>query len=285
MVFATSKSITASRGLVQRNNRKSYISEDAVAKRKGNVRGKITNAFSFCKIFLFVLFLWIIQYSPDCTPNEGINKHNIVGAGIDIRGNRLLAQPFIEFDAVFDVYQKSFLDKMGIKDEEKDQIKNMMKSYFDKIDIEALGKQFQQNPGMFPPIGPNMLSCLSPNMFPPIDPSMFPPVCPNTCPKDNTNVAEDNENKEKNEKGKTIQIPGQNIMCQNNTCSPVARCLNYFNFLWSPSFISLGSIISIFLGQYKVFLALLSILFLKTVNFFWNIKFLHDQLFPKALKI
>ncbi|CAA9987651.1 Plasmodium exported protein, unknown function [Plasmodium knowlesi strain H] len=253
--------------------------------------GKIMGVFSACKVVTFALLLWIVQCSCMYSDVSMKGLYNI-GRAVSVRPSRLLGEPLVEFDAVFDLYQRSFLDRMGCDSNQKEEIRTMMKSYFDKIDMGALAQQFQQNPL-------SMLRC-PPGMsgiFPP-QPGAFPGMCgtsnasilgqsnPNgsksTDPKDKKEGEEDTSNgSDEQGKGEDQQRKQMIFLTDNSNCSPALRYLNFFNFLWSPSFIIMSSLMSACFGQLQLTMALFSILFLKGLNFTWDLKIMHDMLYPK----
>ncbi|GAB65952.1 Pv-fam-h protein [Plasmodium cynomolgi strain B] len=277
---------------------------------KDSGRGKIMGVFSFCKVFTFALLLWLVQCFSMYSGASMKGQYNM-GRAAAVRPSRLLGEPIIEFDTVFDLYQKSFLDKMGCDSNQKDQIRTMMKSYFDKIDLGALAQQFQQNPCSMlqcPPGMPGMFPPMKPGTCPPGFPGMCSPAFPGMCGPSNVSMlqgsnpnASKNADPEKKEGEEGTSNDGDNqetkkaqggkredeqktqmiIPFDNSNNSPVLHYLNFFNFLWSTSFIIMSSIISACFGQFQLTMGLFSVLFLKGFNFVWTLKKMHDMFFPK----
>ncbi|SCN12053.1 Plasmodium exported protein, unknown function [Plasmodium malariae] len=304
---------------------KSYISEDVERLRIKNVNNIdkiIIRTVSLCKFFLFTILLWITQCSNKFSQNEEVDTDNMRRKTY-LRASRLLAQPSVEFDTVFNMYEKNFLDKMGCNSNEKDQIKGMMRSYFNQLDMSSLAKQYEQNPGKIPNMDPNMLrnidpnmlrnidpnmlrnidsnilKNIDPNMFPPPNPNMMPSPNPNMMPSPNPNVMPSPnpiacapsyingiEKKNTEEANSEVQeknenVPDQNVECPNNKCRWIRNFINYFDFLRTPSFISVSTLLSVCFGKYKISLLLLTILFTKTVNLCWTLRNIHNQFLRK----
>ncbi|SBS97052.1 Plasmodium exported protein, unknown function [Plasmodium malariae] len=271
------------------------------------------------------------MYSTDFfSQNEEVDTDNMRRKTY-LRASRLLAQPSVEFDTVFNMYEKNFLDKMGCNSNEKDQIKGMMRSYFNQLDMSSLAKQYEQNPGKIPNMDPNMLrnidpnmlrnidpnmlrnidsnilKNIDPNMFPPPNPNMMPSPNPNMMPSPNPNVMPSPnpnvmpspnpiacapsyingiEKKNTEEANSEVQeknenVPDQNVECPNNKCRWIRNFINYFDFLRTPSFISVSTLLSVCFGKYKISLLLLTILFTKTVNLCWTLRNIHNQFLRK----
>ncbi|GAW80443.1 Plasmodium exported protein, unknown function [Plasmodium gonderi] len=279
-------------------NRAKYVASpfnnnDAKTKND-NCTSKIMSTIGVCKIVGFSLLLWIIECSNVHSSGETKRYYSNEKASGLIH-NRLLGQPIVEFDEVFDMYQSSFLDKMGCDDAQKGQIKTMMKSYFDKIDLSALAQQFQQSPcgiSQCPPIRPGAFPPMNPGMFPLPNACMIKPPCPNFNQgieshvnkegkkEGSTNSAHDGQVTEEEQNGKKEHKTNIISPCTNSMSGPVFQYLNFFNFLWSFSFIIASSLISAVFGQYKISFSLFSILFLKVFNFIWGLKNMHDMFFP-----
>ncbi|SBS99097.1 Plasmodium exported protein, unknown function [Plasmodium ovale curtisi] len=160
----------------------------------------------FLKTSVCAFLIWIIH----CAGNGKNNADNTWGTTA-CRNGRILTEPKIEFDAIFDTFKNSFLDQVGLQDQEKDQIKDLMKSYFNNIDFGALEEQIKQNPSLcsqFPPppcvleqlkIPPNLLEQMPacPNTFPQLPgcPNMFPPfpAFPNIFPQSQPSTSSNEE--------------------------------------------------------------------------------------------
>ncbi|ANQ07900.1 Pv-fam-h protein, partial [Plasmodium coatneyi] len=251
---------------------------------KDHGRGKIMGVFSACKVVTFALLFWLVQCCSMYS-DVSMQDHYNMGRTAAVRPSRLLGEPVVEFDAVFDLYQRSFLDKMGCDSKQKDEIRTMMKSYFDKIDLGALAQQFEKNPwsmlqcppgmpGMFLPQSGACPTAL-PGMCKPSNDSILGQSNPNESksadPKEkkegeeNTSNGSDEQGTEGKQDGKIEdQKKIQMIFpTDNSNRSPVSNYLNFFNYLWSPSFIVMSSLMSACFGQYQLMMALFSILFLK----------------------
>ncbi|KJP87765.1 hypothetical protein AK88_02522 [Plasmodium fragile] len=265
------------------NNASANIAED-------KSMDKIIGVFCACKVVICALLVWLMQCSGMYSGAYMKGYYNM-GRPAAVRPNRLLGQPVVEFDSMFDLYQKSFLDKMGCDSNQKDQIKTMMKSYFDKIDLGALAQQFQQNPSSILQCPPGM-----PGMFEPSNVSMFGQSNPNESKnadaekkkkkkngqKDTSDDGDEQETKEEQDGEKKDEHKTQLMFpTNNNNQSPVSYYLNFFNFLWSSPFIVLSSVISACSGQLPLTVALISILLLKGVNLSWDLKIMYDTLFQK----
>ncbi|ETW61251.1 hypothetical protein PFMC_02671 [Plasmodium falciparum CAMP/Malaysia] len=110
---------------------------------------KKKNTFYFIKstpiLFYFkFIFHWGTQYTYNGYNNDGSKQ---------VRCKRLLSEPAVEFDTIFDVFKESFLDQMGCSDQDKDEIKNAMKIYYDNIDMNALSNEIQTNDNFFNEFG------------------------------------------------------------------------------------------------------------------------------------
>ncbi|EUD67552.1 hypothetical protein C922_02258 [Plasmodium inui San Antonio 1] len=313
MIFGKTKKIAYS-GEEPTDHLADSSNNDGADTTNNSGRAKIVSVFSASKVLTFALLLWLVQCSIMCSGGF-MGDHYNRGRTAAVRSSRLLGQPFVQFDDVFDLYQKSFLDKMGCDSNQQDQIRTMMKSYFDKIDFEALAHQFQQNPcsilqcppgiptmagmtgtpgipgmsgmpgaGGFLPEFPGM--CEPSNLYMP--PSSDPEASKEAQPKkkegeqgtsndgDEQETGEEQNEKRQDQGKKQITTPTDNSKPKN-----LSQYLNFFNFLSSPSFLISSSVISAYFGQFHVTMAALFILFLKTLNFFWNLKMMHDMLFPK----
>ncbi|KJP87767.1 hypothetical protein AK88_02523 [Plasmodium fragile] len=143
--------------------------------KRTNTEKKKTTLSPILRISLFSFLVWIAKSSNNDGHYGGKNGAQNLGKSWTLRNGRLLSeQPQIEFDTVFNTFKDSFLDKMGLADQEQEQIKDMMHSYFNNLDLSALERQIQQNPDMFQQFGP------IPNMLGEIqkDPNKFNPFCP-----------------------------------------------------------------------------------------------------------
>ncbi|EUD67551.1 hypothetical protein C922_02257 [Plasmodium inui San Antonio 1] len=163
------------------------------AKRK-NTKEKKSGLSPILKISLFTFLVWIAKSSNNDGHYGGANGAPNLEKSVTLRNGRLLSeQPQIEFESVFNTFKDGFLDKMGLGDQEQNQIKDIMHSYFKNLDLSALERQIQQNPEMFQQFAPN------PNMpdqiqipsnflqqFPPLpgmlNPFNFPPNFLETSP-------------------------------------------------------------------------------------------------------
>lgn len=98
------------------------------SKAGGIIRDKI-GTFTLFKVLIFSLLIWIIRCSGEDASYEVKSDREIPKW---LGGYRLLAESEVQFDAVFDLYKKNFLTKMGYTDEDSERIKTTVKSHLDK---------------------------------------------------------------------------------------------------------------------------------------------------------
>ncbi|EUT85970.1 hypothetical protein PFAG_02678 [Plasmodium falciparum Santa Lucia] len=116
---------------------------------KKNTNGGNSNIFVLLKYSIYTILLWIVTITYN---NYTYNGYNNDGSK-QVRCKRLLSEPAVEFDTIFDVFKESFLDQMGCSDQDKDEIKNAMKIYYDNIDMNALSNEIQTNDNFFNEFG------------------------------------------------------------------------------------------------------------------------------------
>ncbi|SOV77008.1 EMP1-trafficking protein, putative, partial [Plasmodium sp. gorilla clade G3] len=109
--------------------------------KKKNKNWGNSNIFVLLKFSIYTILLWIVIFTNN---NYTYNGYNNEGTK-QVRYKRLLSEPSVEFDTIFDVFKESFLDQMGCSDQDKDEIKNAMKIYYDNIDINALSNEIKTN--------------------------------------------------------------------------------------------------------------------------------------------
>ncbi|CAA9987652.1 Plasmodium exported protein, unknown function [Plasmodium knowlesi strain H] len=142
---------------------------------KKNTKGKKTAVRPILKISLFTFLVWIAKSCNNDGHYEDANGVQNLGKSQIIRNGRLLSEePKIEFDSVFSTFKDSFLDKMGLGEQEQNQIKDMMHSYFNNLDFSSLERQVQENPEMFQQFG-QIPSSLDEIQIPPNFLEQFPP--------------------------------------------------------------------------------------------------------------
>ncbi|GAB65951.1 Pv-fam-h protein [Plasmodium cynomolgi strain B] len=97
---------------------------------------------AFLKLFMFALFIWIVQVSHEST-NRGVMRGTpqLAQAIVHKSANRLLAEPPMDFDEVYGTFKKHVLEKLGCDEEQCQTIKNSVKSYFDKIKWNVTDQQ------------------------------------------------------------------------------------------------------------------------------------------------
>ncbi|SBT76577.1 Plasmodium exported protein, unknown function [Plasmodium ovale] len=181
--------------------------------KKKDTKQKKGSISPFLKTSVCALLIWIIHCAGAGNDiySQGKNNADNTWGATARRNGRILTEPKIEFDAIFDTFKNSFLDQVGLQDQEKDQIKGLMKSYFNNIDFGALEEQIKQNPSIcsqFPPppcvleqlkIPPNLLEQMPacPNMFPQLPgcQNMFPsfPAFPNMFPQPQPSTSSNEE--------------------------------------------------------------------------------------------
>ncbi|KYN99396.1 EMP1-trafficking protein [Plasmodium gaboni] len=109
---------------------------------KKHNKGGNSKIFVLLKFSIYTILLWIVTFT---TNNYKYNDYNNEGRSKQVRYKRLLSEAAVEFDTIFDVFKESFLDQMGCSDQDKNEIKNAMKMYYDNIDINALSNEIQNN--------------------------------------------------------------------------------------------------------------------------------------------
>ncbi|GAB65950.1 Pv-fam-h protein [Plasmodium cynomolgi strain B] len=184
------------------------------SKTGGIIRDKI-GSFTLFKVLMFFLLIWIIRCSGEDAIHEVKSDRGIPQC---LYGYRLLAESEVQFDAIFDLYKKNFLNKMGYTDEDSERIKTTVKSHLD------------QTKGM----------------------------------------DTDQQRRKKLEACEHIIKQGSD----NN----ISKFSNNFRVLSSPYFLVLSSFILFSNGYYRFFLALMGILILKFVNFFWDLKYVISRM-------
>ncbi|SOV14546.1 EMP1-trafficking protein [Plasmodium sp. gorilla clade G2] len=109
---------------------------------KKHKKGGNSKIFVLLKFSIYTILLWIVTFT---TNNYKYNDYNNEGRNKQVRHERSLSEAAVEFDTIFDVFKESFLDQMGCSDQDKNEIKNAMKMYYDNIDINALSNEIQNN--------------------------------------------------------------------------------------------------------------------------------------------
>ncbi|KJP87763.1 hypothetical protein AK88_02519 [Plasmodium fragile] len=177
---------------------------------RGNARDRIGNVNLF-KVLIFFLLIWIIQ----CSGEDRIHKVKNDGVIPQCLGiYRLLAESEVQFDAVFDLYKKNFLNKMGYTDEDSERIKTTVKPHLDQT--ESMGM--------------------------------------------------DEEHRKK--------LEGCEHIIKQGSDNSISKFSSNFRVLSSPYFLALCSFISYYNGYYRFFLAMVGIMILKFINFFWDLEYI-----------
>ncbi|EUD67554.1 hypothetical protein C922_02260 [Plasmodium inui San Antonio 1] len=187
---------------------------DNASSRERIICDKIAT-FTLPKVLMFLLLIWIIRYSGEPAIHEVMSDRGIPRR---LYVHRLLAESEVQLDAMFDLYKRNFLNKMGYSDEDAERIKAAVKSHLDQAEGMNIDEQHRKK----------LESC-------------------------------------------------EHIIKQGSD-NNISKFSNNFRVLSSPYFLSLCSFILFSNGYYRFALAVMAILFLKFVNFFWDLKYVYARM-------
>ncbi|SCQ12790.1 Plasmodium exported protein (hyp16), unknown function [Plasmodium sp.] len=132
------------------DNSTSYSSSKMEAGNNRYMKWENINTFPLLKFTIFTLLIWMVTFI-----NNFGNYINEECRTIELSTRRFLSEPLLEFDTVFDAFKDTFLKNMGCSEEETKNIRSTMKLYFDNIDMNALSKEMKENGNFFEQIGSN----------------------------------------------------------------------------------------------------------------------------------
>ncbi|ANQ07481.1 Pv-fam-h protein, partial [Plasmodium coatneyi] len=124
-----------------KRTRTSFKKENKNISNTGRIIRDRIHTFTLLKVLIFLLLIWIVQYSGRDTIHEIRNNG---GISEFLGGYRLLAESEVSFDGIFHLYKENFLNKMGYTDEDAERIRTTVKSHLDQaksIDIDRRRKE------------------------------------------------------------------------------------------------------------------------------------------------